>query len=277
MVKYNPRVDYVFMKLFANKNNKNLLMDFINSTVFEEDKINDLELKFEYKSTGFKADNTYVLTAVGNGVNGRNYNFAIQVLGQGLSDRSSLFQWSRAYANGFEESQDLETLNKTICINILNNNYLDEKKLHNIYRVKNVETNRELGNHMEVHFIELEKFKDKVSTMLDRWVHLLVNGQRIGDLPDNMDMDPAIQEAYEQLGKIKLTKSEEAVYAEKSQALVDEEKILKKLQERSLHEGEKKKAIEIAKNLLDVLDIRTIADKTGLPVGDIINMKRNRI
>lgn len=37
--------------------------------------------------------------------------------------------------------------------------------------------------------------------------------------------------------------------------------------------GEQKKAIEIAKNLLDVLDIKTIAEKTGLTIEELIELK----
>ena len=38
-------------------------------------------------------------------------------------------------------------------------------------------------------------------------------------------------------------------------------------------EGEKRKAIEIAKSLLDVLDVETIALKTGLSVDEINKLK----
>jgi hypothetical protein len=40
-----------------------------------------------------------------------------------------------------------------------------------------------------------------------------------------------------------------------------------------MQEGEKKKQIEIAKNLLDVLDIETIALKTGLTKEEIEELK----
>jgi len=43
--------------------------------------------------------------------------------------------------------------------------------------------------------------------------------------------------------------------------------------EKGLEEGEKKKAIEIAKNLLDVLDDETISLKTDLDVQTIKNLR----
>lgn len=41
----------------------------------------------------------------------------------------------------------------------------------------------------------------------------------------------------------------------------------------AMQEGKNKKAIEVAKNLLDVLDIETISRKTGLSVEEIKGLK----
>lgn len=43
--------------------------------------------------------------------------------------------------------------------------------------------------------------------------------------------------------------------------------------EKGIAEGEKNKAIEIAKSLLDVLDIETISLKTGLSIDEINSLK----
>jgi len=43
--------------------------------------------------------------------------------------------------------------------------------------------------------------------------------------------------------------------------------------EKGVEQGEKNKQIEIAKNLLDVLDIETIALKTGLDICEIEALK----
>ena len=47
----------------------------------------------------------------------------------------------------------------------------------------------------------------------------------------------------------------------------------KYLKEEGLKEGERKKALEIAKSLLDVLDVETISLKTGLSVEEINKLK----
>ena len=46
-------------------------------------------------------------------------------------------------------------------------------------------------------------------------------------------------------------------------------------EKRGKIKGERNKQIEIAKNLLDVLDIETIALKTGLTIKEIKNLKKD--
>jgi len=52
-----------------------------------------------------------------------------------------------------------------------------------------------------------------------------------------------------------------------------EKKGLEKGMQKGLEEGERKKQIEIAKNLLDVLDVETISLKTGLDIEFINELK----
>jgi hypothetical protein len=49
---------------------------------------------------------------------------------------------------------------------------------------------------------------------------------------------------------------------------------IKESVEIGIKEGEKQAKLEIAKNLLDILDIETISLKTGLSIEDITNLKK---
>jgi len=61
MCRINPRVDFVFKKLFGTEENKELLIDFINSVVSKEDKVKSLELQNPYNEKNFKNDKLSVL------------------------------------------------------------------------------------------------------------------------------------------------------------------------------------------------------------------------
>jgi len=70
---------------------------------------------------------------------------------------------------------------------------------------------------------------------------------------------------------MKLDDKARAVYKRKEENKMYKAKL--KGIEKGKKEGEKKKAIEIAKNLLDVLDIETISKKTGLSVEEIKELR----
>lgn len=52
--------------------------------------------------------------------------------------------------------------------------------------------------------------------------------------------------------------------------------IIKEMEENAEKRGEKIKAIEIAKNLLDILDNETIAAKTGLDIEEIKKLRKEK-
>ena len=55
----------------------------------------------------------------------------------------------------------------------------------------------------------------------------------------------------------------------RAKTLKDKVSALNEAERKGIEKGEKNKAIEIAKSLLDVLDLETIALKTGLSVDEI--------
>ena len=50
-------------------------------------------------------------------------------------------------------------------------------------------------------------------------------------------------------------------------------KLLERDREK-IEEGEKKKALDIAKNLLDILDDKVIAEKTGLSIDEVRKLRK---
>lgn len=79
------------------------------------------------------------------------------------------------YEEQLNEGDDYSKLERTICINILNFKYLDNNRFHNGYRLKEIETNEELTNIQEIHFIEIPKLSEDSDEkdMLVAWMEFL--------------------------------------------------------------------------------------------------------
>ena len=97
------------------------------------------------------------------------------------------------------------------------------------------------------------------------------------DIPQFVKDDETIKEFFDTAEFLKLSKDEQFSYQQDLKARLDyinvmryaKEEAKKEGREEGVKKGEKQKAITIAKNLLDVLDVETISLKTGLSVEEI--------
>ncbi|BDU50676.1 Rpn family recombination-promoting nuclease/putative transposase [Haliovirga abyssi] len=280
MCRINPRVDFVFKKLFGSEDNKDLLLDFINSVVSEDDRVTELELKNPYNDKNFRNDKLSILDIKAVDQRGRWYNIEMQIIDQEYFDKRALYYWARLYSGQLSTGINYDNLKKTISINILNFRCLDEENYHNIYKIINMESKDEFIDHLEIHFIELEKYNEKFSTMLDRWVNFLKRAEKYEEnkLPKELEEVSTIKKAVEILEEMSLNKDERESYEARLKWLRDEDAALKKAEkkgiEKGIEKGIKKRNIEIAKSLLDVLDLKTIMEKTGLSEEEIEKLKK---
>ncbi|WP_241428098.1 Rpn family recombination-promoting nuclease/putative transposase [Clostridium sp. DJ247] len=127
---------------------------------------------------------------------------------------------------------------------------------------------------VEIHFIEVSKFnelkeKNLKEDRLQRWLTFFNNDISEEKLKELMDMDSDIKKAEERLEYLSSDAKTIEIYKAREKSLHERANMISS----AMEEGENKKAIEIAKNLLDVLDIETIAIKTGLSVEEVKKLK----
>jgi len=288
MCKLNPRVDFAFKKLFGSEENKDILIAFINSVVSEEDQVKSVELKNPYNIKKFSGDKASILDIKATDETGRQYNIEMQISDQSHYDKRVLYYWSRLYSEQLEHGVSFGNLKKTVSINVLNFNCFNEKKdYHNVFRLFNVKSKKEYpSQHMEFHFIELEKFDidlKHMKTALDRWTQFLRRAEEYekNKIPKELAKDPAVKKAIEVLDTLYLDKEEREIYEGRLKWLRDEAEIISESREEAkgegLIEGEeiglKKGKKEIAKTLKNRgMSIEEIIEITGLSQENIKNL-----
>jgi predicted transposase/invertase (TIGR01784 family) len=282
MCKLNPKVDFAFKKLFGSEENKEILISFINSIISEENQIKNLELKNPYNVSNYKNGKMTILDIKAVDENGIWYDIEMQIAEQGFYDKRALYYWSKVYSDQLESGYDFTILRKTIAINILDFNYLKEEDFHNTYKIYNEKTKEAFSDLFEMHFIELTKFKKDykdLKTALDRWVSFLNKAYEIDKdkIPVELAEDENIRKAVEKLEIMYLDKEEREIYENDLKAMRIHKAEIKTAEEKGIQKGiekgEKSKSLEIAKNLLDVLDNETIAVKTGLTIEEIQKLR----
>ena len=304
MCRINPRVDFAFKKLFGSEENKDLLISLINAIVSEADQVVDIELKNPYNLADYQANKMSILDIKACDKSGRWFNVEMQISQDLYFDKRSLYYWAKLVTEQLSEGMMFKELKKTISINILDFDFIpNTPDFHNLYKIINVKSGQDdkLHDVFELHYIELRKFKKQfheIVNSLDRWVTFLVKAHEFSkqNLPAELAVDNGIVKAVQAVDRM-FNEEERLIYEVRMQSLADIESKITSAEEKGLRNGLKRgieqglqqgiqqgieqgiqqgiqqEKIAIAKELLNVLDAKTIALKTGLSIGEIEQLK----
>ena len=277
----NPKIDFVFKKIFGSEEHPEILISFLNAVLKPKKPIVSVEIKNsdlekEYIEDKFSRLDVKALTS-----NKEIINIEIQLKNEYNMIQRSLYYWSKLYEEQLSEGDRYDKLSRTVCINILDFKYLKNDRFHNGYRLKEIETNEELTDLQEIHFIEIPKLKrfestEEIVDLLEGWVEFLRDPE--SELIRKLEMsNKEIREAKDELYRLSRNSKERELYYLREKSLRDEISALANAKEKGLKEGLKQGLfegkLESARSFLDILDDDTIATKLNIDV-DIIKKLR---
>ena len=271
----DPKMDFVFKNIFGSEKHPNILISFLNATLKPKDLITEVEIKNTDLNKGYIEDKFSRLDVKATTSNNEIINIEIQLKNEYNMIKRSLYYWSKLYSEQLNEGEDYSVLKRTICINILNFKYLKTRMFHSVYRMKEIHTNEELSDIEEIHFIEIPKLEDgsDEKDMLVAWIEFLKNpeSEKVRSLEMSVD---EIREAKDELIKMSNDDTQRELYEMRAKTLRDKISALNEAERKGIkkgrEEGEKNKAIEIAKSLIDLgLDKESIAKSTGLDLWEV--------
>lgn len=295
----NPRVDIAFKKIFGVEENKDLLISLINAIVGENDQIVDVMLLNPYNPKNFREDKLSILDIKAKGADDKRYNIEIQISDEADYDKRALYYWARLYTEQLQGGEDYSKLSKSIGIHILNFvSILETEKYHNVFRIKEDETQHLYFKDLELHTIELKKFSKnadaklsdivaKIKSSLDMWAAFLTRHDLLNKeyLPKELDK-PELKKALNVLDVMNFVPAEREAYEEHLKWLRVEANTLKKYESKGFVEGkvegkaegkaegiplgEAKKSREIAKKMWGKgMPIDVVSSMTGLSEAEI--------
>ena len=266
----DPKMDFVFKNIFGSEKNPKILISFLNATLKPKDLITSVEIKNTDINKNYIEDKFSRLDVKAKTSNDEIINIEIQLKNEYNMIKRSLYYWSKLYSEQLGEGQDYSVLKRTICINILNFKYLKTRKFHSGYRLKEIYSNEELTNVAEIHFIEIPKLDDGADEkdMLVNWIEFLKDpeSETVRSLEMNIE---EIRQAKDELIRMSNDDTQREIYEMRAKTLRDKISALNEAERKGIQQGKR----EIAKALLDVLDIETIALKTGLSIDEINKLK----
>ena len=142
------------------------------------------------------------LDILGRTASGTKVNIEMQVNALAAMGERSLFYWARNYAE-LKRGEEYDQLKRTIAINILGFNLFDERQypnMHSCFGIYDIKTKCQLTDKLEIHFLELPKFKSKsVKDMnrMEKWAAYFSPATSDEELEEIAAGEEAIKEAME--------------------------------------------------------------------------------
>lgn len=289
MERLRPLNDFIFKKLFGEQENihnlKSLLNAILNKDNTEEELV-DLEILNEKELiTDNIKDKKGIIDVLAKTKNGTQINIEVQLTDQDNMDKRTLFYWSRIYNRGIIKGEDYSNLNKVITINILDFNYIGLEKYHTTFTLRENEYNDyKLTDVLEIHFIEMPKFKntpnkDLEKDRLQRWMMFLRNDLSEKELEVLVNMDKDIKIAEEKLEYLSSDPETQELYFERERALHEKANLINTGIRKGIQQGVENEKIDTVLRLnaigLSIDQISKGVELTNEQVKDILDKKLN--
>lgn len=264
----DPKLDFVFKKIFGNEHETDVLIRFLNA-IFESkcvgkyDPIVWVELKNPEITKSSITAKSSVMDIRAKTSRGEFINIEIQRDDEKNILNRMVFYSSNLISTQLESGAKYQKLSRSVAIVITNFKIkeIDEEDFHNVYRLQNIVSNKELTKLNELHFIELTKMKNiDENNVLQLFLQFLKkpNDEKVIKKSDEIHELSKARERLKFLSSDKLTRQE-----------ADErEKELKDVNSKLYDQ-----LVEVAKNFLDIADDETIAEKTGLELEEVQKLR----
>lgn len=269
--KMSNHLDLVVKRIFGNENNPRILISFLNATLKAKKKIVNVDIKKTDIEKQYIEDKYSRLDVKATTSNDEIINIEIQLKNENNMVKRSLYYLSKMYEEQLNEKEDYSKLVRTVCINILNFKYLKTDNFHTGYRFKEIESNEELTDIMEVHFIEIPKLQDSSDEkdMLVAWTEFLKDpeSEKVRGLELSIE---EIRQAKDELIRMSNDSTQRELYDMRANSLRDKMSELNAAERKGIEKGREEEKIKIARNMkLNGLDTNTIAKVTNLSEDEI--------
>ena len=173
---FNALNDCFVRYFFTDKGGEKVLLDFINAVMISADMktfkaveiLNPFNLKKHYNYKETIVDVKCITK------NGTVVIIEVQLSGNSRFPERILYYWSANYSKLLKKGEEYEDLTPVISINLLNFNLnKNDKNVHSCYMIYDTKNARLLTDHLQIHIIELKKFKFKDNNLkkdLNYWL-----------------------------------------------------------------------------------------------------------
>jgi len=267
------KTDYAFKKVFGSETSKSILISFLNSIIFfnRKHKIADLTIVDPYNIPMLRGIKDTFVDVKAKLDDGSKIIIEMQVLNHQGFEKRVLYNAAKNYSMQLNKSDDYHLLNPVIALSIVDFNMFSESsQVINSFKLLEKEQFINYNDDIELIFVELPKFDkdlEELKDIKDEWIYFVKNSGSLEYIPKSLDKE--IQNALGIANEANLSEEELETQHKRKEFIYIQKSSIELAREKGIQEG----IINIAKNLLDVLDNNTISLKTGLSVEYIQSLR----
>ncbi len=269
----NPFTDYGFKKLFGEELNKDLLLDFLNELLKEEQgRITDLTFLKTEQLGATEVDRKAIFDIYCENEKGEKFIVELQKTKQNFfKDRTVYYSTFPIRDQAKRTDWDFE-LKAVYTIAILDFVFDADKDEPNKFRydvkLTDIETKSIFYNKLTFIYLEMPKFNktvDELETRFDKWLYIIRNLNKLDRIPDRL-REQIFDKLFLTAEIARFTPAQVRSYEDSLKYYRD----LKNSLDTAREEGKIEGKIEIAlKALKKGLSVKDIIELTGLSEGEI--------
>jgi predicted transposase/invertase (TIGR01784 family) len=226
--KYNPMNDVLFKFIFGKDERKQVTIDFLNAVLdrHEAKAIKDIQFQNSEIVPFYDDDKLTRLDIFCVTEDKTQIDVEVQIVDKKNMERRTLYYWSQMYLMNLSRGGKYQNLKPSITINILRYTIFPGEPAHSMYSIYNKETSRRLNEDMELHFLEVPKFKKKPiseMTSVERWLAYFSNKLEPKEMEELAMNEVAIQTALDAATIFMQDKNERLNYLNREMAILDYE------------------------------------------------------
>ena len=279
----NPKTDYAFKKIFGSEQSHDILISFLNAILYDgRIIIKDLEILNPYLAPKIRGVKETYLDVKAKLDNDTTVIIEMQVLNIEGFEKRILYNAAKAYSTQLGVGQDYTLLDPVIALTITDFEMFPEmEQLISRFILKEKDFLIDYPIYdIELVFVELPKFHKEVNgleTLSDKWLYFLKCARQLDVVPESMNLVPEIKQAFEIANEVNLTPEQIEDMEMQEMFIHDQRNAIKKAlnqgRQDGLKEGKVAARIEIARNLLAVLDDEAISRASGLSLQEITQLR----
>lgn len=222
----DPRVDFVFKRIFASENNKDVLLAFLNHIFMDagDAPLDEVILLNPYTDKDDPLDKLSIFDIWAKTVEGKLINIEMQLFNKYDMEKRTLYYWSKRYSGQLQTGGRYTELKKCVTINILNYKVLPNEHTHSVFHLREDISGAPLTDDIEIHFLELPKLNQPAvpgEGGLINWL-LFLKGSDNSNWEVLRMNEPALRKAMETLEFLSQDSEARRKYEERQKALHDE-------------------------------------------------------